>query len=563
MDEMIAIDEQAAIRALSSPDFYWLDDQFSFSIPAFTSLWPGYATPEPRSPYYAVLSEPQGIQFRAALAGWDRLISPNFSETTDPAGGQIRVAFSDMSIVYGSSTVWGYAYLPGLRGVPAPESGDLWISATLSSSPFEPGTFDYYALLHEVGHALGLRHPFEGASALPRELTTMRFSVLSYQLPNDATLWSFHLAPAGQIVATPTIIYPTTPMLLDMVAIGAKYGRDRATEASDTVYHWDERAAFFQTLFDADGHDMIDLSSHVRSSIINLQPGSYSSISYYPAAQQSADWSNLFPTANNLIKQTFSRGDAYEWRDNLAIAFGTLIEDAIAGSGDDIILGNEIDNHLQGGKGNDILEGGGGNDWLEGGLGDDILKGGAGDDILDGGEGWDEAHFSQSRSEIAISASADGRLVVSLPGGEKDLIQAVELLRFSNASFLVDHKDKIGIDVYGLYRMAFARDPDEAGFLFWQASAADPGLSSLALAEAFTTAEEFDAVWRSQSSSTFVAHLYRDGLGREPDADGTAFWQSAIDNHDLDAAGLVGAFLQSSEFADYMKSEFALGLWLI
>ena len=42
---------------------------------------------------------------------------------------------------------------------------------------------------------------------------------------------------------------------------------------------------------------------------------------------------------------------------NVAIAHGTLIENAIGGSGDDVIVGNEADNVLHGGDGDDELSG--------------------------------------------------------------------------------------------------------------------------------------------------------------------------------------------------------------
>ena len=49
---------------------------------------------------------------------------------------------------------------------------------------------------------------------------------------------------------------------------------------------------------------------------------------------------------------------------NVSIAAGVTIENAIGGSGNDVIVGNAANNVLKGGAGNDVLFGGGGADEL-------------------------------------------------------------------------------------------------------------------------------------------------------------------------------------------------------
>lgn len=56
------------------------------------------------------------------------------------------------------------------------------------------------------------------------------------------------------------------------------------------------------------------------------------------------------------------------------------LEDAIGGTGDDLLIGNDLRNRLLGGDGNDTLTGAGGNDLLIGGAGNDTYTGGAGAD---------------------------------------------------------------------------------------------------------------------------------------------------------------------------------------
>lgn len=70
----------------------------------------------------------------------------------------------------------------------------------------------------------------------------------------------------------------------------------------------------------------------------------------------------------------------------------------LAGSGNDILMGNTGNDtilgkagadYLWGGSGNDSLDGGSGNDTVLGGVGNDYLAAGAGNDSLDGGTGND------------------------------------------------------------------------------------------------------------------------------------------------------------------------------
>lgn len=57
----------------------------------------------------------------------------------------------------------------------------------------------------------------------------------------------------------------------------------------------------------------------------------------------------------------------------MSIALGAIIENAIGGSGNDVIVGNNAANIIHGGAGNDVIYGGGGQDQLYGGSGNDIF----------------------------------------------------------------------------------------------------------------------------------------------------------------------------------------------
>ncbi|MCG2732227.1 MAG: S8 family serine peptidase [Pseudodesulfovibrio aespoeensis] len=102
------------------------------------------------------------------------------------------------------------------------------------------------------------------------------------------------------------------------------------------------------TLEDGGGTDTINASAVTGNSIVNLTPGSVSTLA----------------------------------GTSLTIAAGTTIEHAHTGDGNDILTGNDANNNLFGWRGNDAISGGAGNDLLYGGTGSDTLTGGTGNDTF-------------------------------------------------------------------------------------------------------------------------------------------------------------------------------------
>jgi Ca2+-binding RTX toxin-like protein len=87
----------------------------------------------------------------------------------------------------------------------------------------------------------------------------------------------------------------------------------------------------------------------------------------------------------------------------------STFENATGGSGDDILLGNTLNNVLTGGDGNDVLVGSSGDDQLFGGNGRDILTGGLGLDTLDGGSDDDTLIGGRTNSDASITRLTDLR----------------------------------------------------------------------------------------------------------------------------------------------------------
>lgn len=324
-----------------------------------------YASSAGERDYFIPFNTNQRQAARQALNFWQQLTNIRFVEVADAgSGGQIRFGTADLE--YSSAA---HAYLPH----PHPLGGDVWLNNSYSPNlVHSPGSYGLLTLIHEVGHALGLKHPgnynaggggTEGPY-LPSNQDSHQYSVMSY----------FNHPQMGSA-------YAQTPMLYDVAAIQYLYGRNNSTRNGNTTYTWDPRRNFVQTLWDGGGTDTISASNQTLSVRINLNPGQFSSIG---------------PRYHN------ARAGAVN---NLAIAAGVTIENAVGGAGHDWLFGNAVANSLAGESGNDVLSGNAGNDNLLGGAGNDTLNGGPGIDYLTGGLGNDVYGVDQGGDRVVETST--------------------------------------------------------------------------------------------------------------------------------------------------------------
>jgi serralysin len=364
------------------------------------------------------LKEPQQDAARDILGLYQEVSNISFIELS---GGETN----DADILFGRNTQngsAGYAYLPGDG-----PGGDIWIANADYNEEVAPGEDGWQTLIHEVGHALGLKHPFESDGSqpvLPRSTDNHLYTVMSY---TEAPRSLYRIvnetgSPDYQI------IYPATPMLYDIAAIQHLYGVNYDTRSGDTVYTFDPDTPFFECIWDGGGNDTIDISSFSTSCTIDLNDGKFSSIGI--PSQPLPDWARE-------DRQTAAR--VYDGTNNLSIAYGAKIENAVGGSGRDQLIGNRHENTLTGNGGKDtlegasqadVLDGGAAADKLEGGGGDDTLAGGDGKDTLEGGGGDDELDGGGNRDTLDGGSGNDtltgGEGGDSLIGGSGDDVILVE-----------------------------------------------------------------------------------------------------------------------------------------
>jgi serralysin len=263
-----------------------------------------------------------------------------------------------------------YAYYPANYAA----GGDVWFGTQYDYTQAKLGNYYFATALHELGHALGLKHSQETGGvanvAVPSAHDDSEYTIMSYRSYVGASTTTGYTNEAYG--------YSQTYMANDILALQTMYGANYATQSSNTVYTWNATTGqefingvgqladgggaggsanrIYETIWDGGGVDTYDLSNYTTNLSINLNPGASSVFS----TVQLANLGNGHYAAGNVYNAYLYNGDARSYIDN-----------ATGGSGNDTIIGNVIANVLNGGGGNDTITGGGGNDTIDGGAGTD------------------------------------------------------------------------------------------------------------------------------------------------------------------------------------------------
>ena len=306
------------------------------------------------------------------------------------------------------------------------DRGDVWFVGS-GKHPMA-GNYDYAIVMHELGHALGLKHGHETLgpllTTLPRAVDSMEYSVMTYR------------SYVGQSVSggytNENWGYAQTFMMLDIAALQYLYGADFTTNAGDTVYSWSPTTGatyvdgdiaiapggnrVFQTIWDGGGIDTYDLSNYATDLEINLNPGAHSVLSQAQLAYLGGGPNGGYARGNVF--------NALQWNGDPR----SLIENAKGGSGDDAVVGNAAINLLYGNAGDDYLVGLGGYDALIGGDGNDRLNGGIDADVMGGGDGNDVYVVDNVGDLIVDVATPAGGIDTVLAYVSHELADGVENL---------------------------------------------------------------------------------------------------------------------------------------
>lgn len=314
-------------------------------------------------------------------------------------GSELNFSTDGSNRFFTSNSQWARGFFPtpqsDTAGGYTGAAGDVYLNIRSSANTlasYEPGSVGFALLLHEIGHALGLKHPHDDGGTGRPTFASLDLEVFD----NDwATVMSYNDNYAWNQLSW----HPASPMVLDVLALQALYGKNMSTNAGSGVYSLGT-TNFVYTIWDAAGTDAVSASGATAGWTI-----------YLPNLQLSNQVDTLVGFAVPTSEMALSAPRTMAW------LMGT-IEHAEGSAFADEINGSNGANYLLGGAGNDTINGGSGNDTLEGEAGVDVLTGGAGADhfVLSAAGQADRIDLSAAQGDTISLYSAVG-VAISGAGG--------------------------------------------------------------------------------------------------------------------------------------------------
>ncbi|MFZ5774075.1 MAG: M10 family metallopeptidase [Thermodesulfobacteriota bacterium] len=360
---------------------------------------------------FAVFGATEQAAVRGVLQTWANVANITFSEVAADSTSAAALRFNYTGAPGLAAGTFAVSWFP----MDIPAAGDTWVNAAyVYPDGWAAGSQNFLTLLHEIGHALGLKHPHDTGLAgvvegWPATTNTLPFTgtdtLTSYSTENAVMAYNDVPGAGSPLQAD---FAPTTPMALDIAAFQYLYGANTAFNSGDTTYTFRADSRYNETIWDGGGADTI-VASGDSAAVINLTPGAWSQlglpITYSERNSTDLTVASARPDLTNA---------------NTVCIYDTVtIENAQGGGGNDRITGNTVANRLQGN---------------------------GGDDSIDGGAGIDTALYSGNRSGYTLTPQSGGFAVQDNSGRDGlDSVSNVERLQFADTRLALDLDGNAGM----------------------------------------------------------------------------------------------------------------------
>jgi uncharacterized protein YjbI with pentapeptide repeats len=371
--------------------------------------------------------------------------------------GIVNLKFVEAGSADSAATVlYSYGDLPGQdNGVHGgwAYNGDAYFADLATTAHGGTGGMGDWAMVatHEFLHTLGIDHGTsdqidDATAGLSENFSSRYASSASYGGSSNFIPYGELSSYAKSLGLLNTEYYVAntftedqafvSPMTIDVLALQNIYGVNASSANADNVYQLvgDSDIAIWDTA----GIDAIDFSATENNAFISLVAASLQ------ADESAIGMPSFISNSNNSWYPMDGRTQPDKVDGVYMITNGTVIENAIGGSGHDFLVGNEADNNLIGNSGNDHLVAGFGNDILELGIGIDFANGEKGNDtiLLTADAVWGSGYVAKNVSNDASVGTNEKVALTGLNrfsdvidgGGDKDSLN----LTVANDAFFID-----------------------------------------------------------------------------------------------------------------------------
>jgi Ca2+-binding RTX toxin-like protein len=353
---------------------------------AFPTALPSYDTYPTNAIEWSPFTSTQVARTKIAFSMMEPYFDFKFVESKDPS------ALNTLSFANNKQEdSAAYAKLPSkyLFG------SDVFLNNDGTNATLADGSYGALTLIHEIGHALGLKHPFAGKDNVLPYLPTAEdktlWSVMSYQSSPDQ--YALNYSP------------------LDIAALQYIYGPSKTSRAGNDTYKISQSGSNF--IWDGAGTDTLDASNLTQGATVYLNPGY---------------WGYVGTTKSSTIT---SPGQ-------ITVNFGSIIENLTGSSYEDKLFGTDNEN---------IINGGAGNDAIDGFAGNDVINGGSGDDQINGGTGIDISQYSGSHANFTTSSTKAAFTISDKRSNDEgvDSLIGIERVKYSDKFIAIDLDGNAGI----------------------------------------------------------------------------------------------------------------------